>query len=118
MKIGFVVSRVILAFLLVAMVLTVIGIPLSMTFTANDMSPSMGFFVEILMEFLMFAPFFLMLIVPGMASENFFRYKLGMLEEHKFKKRVCVYAACELVLLVMIIIIIVYADRVSRGMVY
>ena len=107
MKKGVFVSKVIITILSVVLILVVIGIPLLMNFTTNDRSPSIGFFMENLMEFLPFAPFILMVLVPVIAVKTFLQHKLGMMDAKKFKQRFYIFSVCEIILLIILIFIMI-----------
>lgn len=101
-------SNIILFVLIAVLVFTVIGIPMTMTFTTSDRSASLDFFIDNLIEFLPFAPFILLAIFPVFALKSYASFKLDDLSAPTLKKHLCIFSAAEIIAIILTIIIIIY----------
>ncbi len=107
MKKGLVAFKFIIVVLSVLLVTVVIGFPLLTTFTTFDKSPSIEFFLENLVGILPLAPFILIVLMPALAFESWLQYKLNQIDAPKCKKRIYLFAACEMILLLLIVLIVI-----------
>lgn len=88
-------------------IITVICVPMLITFTTNDRATSVGFFFDILKDFLPLAPFFLVVLIPIFALQSFLRYKLDMVDLPKLKKHLYIFSALEILVIVLSITVLV-----------
>lgn len=89
------------------MIITVICLPLLITFTTNDRGPSIAFFIEMVGEFLLLVPFFLVVLILLLAVRSLLRYKLGVISKRTLIIYSCIYSTSALASLVSIIAIFV-----------
>lgn len=100
-------SNIILFVLIAVLVFTVIGIPLMMTCTTSDRSPSFVFFVDNLIEFLLFAPFILLLIFPAFALKSYAEFKLDNIPTPTLKKHIYILSALEIITAILLVVILI-----------
>ena len=107
MKTILLLSNIKLFVLIAVLVFTVIGIPLTMTFTTSDRSASLGFFVDNLIEFLPFAPFVLLLIFPAFALKSYAEFKLDNIPPPTLKKHFYILSALEIITVILLVAILI-----------
>ncbi|MBO5701765.1 MAG: hypothetical protein J6S71_04950 [Clostridia bacterium] len=107
MKKVLILSKIILFVLIAVLIFAVIGIPLTMTFTTNDRSASLDFFIENLIEFLALAPFLLLAIFPAFVLKSYASFKLDDLSAPALRKHLCIFSIAEIITIILTIIIII-----------
>ena len=107
MKTLYTLSKVATIALLVILVLINLAVPLLITFTTNDRSSSVEFFVDNFISLLPLVPFVLLLLFPMAALKSYASFKLGNLPAAKLKKHIIVLSTAEIISFALAIIIIV-----------
>ncbi len=100
-------SKVAMIALSVLLVLINLALPRMITFTTNDRSSSVGFFVENFISFLPLMPFLLLPLFPMAALKSYASFKLGNLPAAKLKKHILTLSAAEIISVALTIIIII-----------
>ena len=107
MKTLYTLSKIATIALLVALVLINLAMPLMITFTTNDRSSSVEFFIDNFIEFLPLVPFLLLPLFPTAALKSYASFKLGNIPAAKLKKHIFVLSTAEIISFALAIIIIV-----------
>ena len=107
MKTLYTLSKIATIALLVALVLINLAVPMLITFTTNDRSSSVEFFVDNFIEFLPLVPFLLLPLFPMAALKSYASCKLGNIPAAKLKKHIVILSAAEIISFALAIIIIV-----------
>jgi len=107
MKTLYTLSKIATIALSVILVLINLAMPLLITFTTNDRSSSVEFFVDNFIEFLPLVPFLLLPLFPMAALKSYASFKLGNLPAAKLKKHIIVLSTAEIISFALAIIIIV-----------
>ena len=107
MKNLYTLSKIATIALLVLLVLINLALPLLITFTTNDRSLSVEFFVENFISLLPLVPFLLLPLFPMVALKSYASFKLGNLPAAKLKKHIIILSTAEIISFALAIIIIV-----------
>ena len=100
-------SRIAIIALSVLLALVNLALPLTITFTTNDRSSSVEFFVENFISLLPLVPFLLLPLFPMAALKSYASCKLGNIPAAKLKKHIVILSAAEIISFALAIIIIV-----------
>ncbi len=100
-------SRIATIALSVILVLINLAMPLMITFTTNDRSSSVEFFVENFISLLPLVPFLLLPLFPMAALKSYASFKLGDLPAAKLKKHIIILSTAEIISFALTIIIII-----------
>ena len=100
-------SKIATIALLVALVLINLAVPLLITFTTNDRSSSVEFFVDNFISLLHLVPFLLLPLFPMAALKSYASFKLGNLPAAKLKKHIIILSTAEIISFALAIIIII-----------
>ena len=106
MKILLKISKILIVLSIVGLILCNVGVPLTVTFTTNDKSASLGFFFELFCEFAPLALFWFSMIFLFSAIKCYLSYKLGLISREEMKKQLTVYIVAEIVSIIAISLII------------
>ena len=107
MKTLYTLSKIATIALLVILVLINLAVPLLITFTTNDRSSSVEFFIDNFIEFLPLVPFLLLPLFPMAALKSYTSFKLGNIPAAKLKKHIVILSAAEIISFALAIIIII-----------
>ena len=105
MKNLYTLSKIATIALLVALVLINLAVPLLITFTTNDRSSSVEFFIDNFISLLPLVPFLLLPLFPMAALKSYASFKLGNLPAAKLKKHIIILSTAEIISLALTIII-------------
>ena len=100
-------SKIATIALLAILVVINLAMPLLITFTTNDRSSSVKFFIDNFIEFLPLVPFLLLPLFPMAALKSYASFKLGNLPAAKLKKHIIILSTAEIISFALAIIIII-----------
>ena len=100
------ISKILIALHIVGLILCNVGVPLSITFTTNDRSPSFGFFLRMFCEFSPVALYWLTMLFLLLAIKSYASFKLEMITHDEMKKQTTTYLVAVIVSIIAISFII------------
>ncbi len=106
MKILLKISKILIVLQIVGLILINVGMPLTITFTTNDKSPSFGFFIQMFCEFSPLAIYWFMMLFLLLAIKSYASFKLELITHDEMKKQTTTYLVAVIVSIIAISFII------------